>query len=99
MTDLTFTHEREKSRYVLRRGDDLLSALDYTDNGQTVAMTRAFTNPVFRGHGYAGVIVEHAVAELETAGDRKISPLCWYVAEWFEARPERAGILQERPPA
>lgn len=96
MTDLTFTHEREQSRYALRRGDDLLGVLDYADDGQTVAMTRAFTTPSFRGNGYAAVLVERAVAELEAAGDRRIRPVCWYVAEWFDAHPERAGILQER---
>jgi len=97
MTDLIFTHERERSRYALRRGDDLLGVLDYVDDGGTVAMTRAFTTPTFRGNGYAAVLVERAVAELEAAGDRRISPVCWYVAEWFDAHPERAGILQERP--
>jgi len=59
-------------------------------------MTRAFTTPSFRGNGYAAVLVERAVAELEAAGDRRIRPVCWYVAEWFDAHPERAGILQER---
>lgn len=97
MTDLTFSHERERSRYALRRGNDLLTVLDYRDDGSTVAMTRAFTTPSARGNGYAAIMVDRAVAELEAAGDRKISPVCWYVAEWFEANPERAAILQQRP--
>ena len=32
---------------------DLVSVLDYRDDGRTVAMTRAYTVPTFRGHGYA----------------------------------------------
>jgi uncharacterized protein len=99
VTELTFTREKDASRYALRRGDDLVSVLDYRDDGRTVAMTRAYTVPTFRGHGYAGEIVERAVADLERAGDREIIPVCWYVADWFAAHPERAGILQGRATA
>ncbi|MET0812814.1 MAG: GNAT family N-acetyltransferase [Microbacterium sp.] len=96
MTELRFTHESDASRYTLHRGDDLVSALDYRDDGRTVAMTRAYTVPTFRGHGYAGVVVDKAVAELEAKGDREVIPVCWYVADWFAEHPDRAGIVRQR---
>ncbi|AZS37998.1 hypothetical protein CVS47_02648 [Microbacterium lemovicicum] len=96
MTELTFTHEKDASRYALHKGDDLVSVLDYRDDGRTVAMTRAYTIPTFRGHGYAGEVVERAVSSLEENGDRDVLPVCWYVADWFEAHPERSGILRAR---
>jgi predicted GNAT family acetyltransferase len=96
MTELRFTHEPDASRYLLHRGDDLVSVLDYRDDGRTVAMTRAYTIPTFRGHGYAGELVDRVVAELERGGGRSVIPVCWYVADWFEANPGRAGILAER---
>ncbi len=99
MTDLRFTDDEDASRYTLHRGDDLVSVLDYRDDGRTVAMTRAFTIPTFRGHGYAAIVVDRAVALLEERGDRRVLPVCWYVADWFAAHPERAGILEERRPA
>lgn len=99
MTSLTFAHEPDASRYTLHDGPNLVSALDYRDDGRTVALTRAYTVPTFRGHGYAGEVVDRAVAELEAAGDRTVLPVCWYVADWFAAHPERAGILAERRPA
>src|SRR6185312_4523127 len=99
MADLRFTDEKDASRYTLHRGDDLVSVLDYRDDGRTVAMTRAYTVPRFRGHGYAGQVVDLAVAELERAGDRRILPVCWYVADWFAANPTRGAILAERRPA
>lgn len=99
MSSLRFAHEPDASRYTLHRGDDLVSVLDYRDDGATVAMTRAYTVPSFRGHGYAGEVVDRAVAALEHAGDRSVIPVCWYVADWFEAHPERRSILQERRPA
>ena len=96
---MTFTHEPDASRYTLHRGDDLVSVLDYRDDGRTVAMTRAYTVPSFRGNGYAGEVVDRAVTELERQGDRQVIPVCWYVADWFAAHPERDGILHQRATA
>jgi predicted GNAT family acetyltransferase len=93
---LRFTNESDASRYTLHRGDDLVSVLDYRDDGKAVAMTRAYTVPSFRGNGYAGDVVERAVRELEERGDRTVIPVCWYVADWFEAHPAHQGILQRR---
>lgn len=95
MNELRFAHEPDASRYTLRRGDDLVSVLDYRDDGRTVVMTRAYTIPTFRGHGYAGELVDRAVASLESAGDRRVIPVCWYVADWFAANPARRGILSD----
>ncbi|WP_165143344.1 GNAT family N-acetyltransferase [Microbacterium endophyticum] len=93
---MTFTNERDESRYTLKRGEDLVSVLDYRDDGRTLAMTRAYTIPTFRGQGFAADIVERAVADVEASGDRVVSPVCWYVAEWFESHPDRAGVLTPR---
>lgn len=96
MSALEFSHEPDMSRWALRKGSDLVSVLEYRDDGKTIAMVRAYTVPTFRGHGYAGEVVGRAVAELESRGDRTVHPVCWYVADWFEAHPERAGILASR---
>lgn len=68
VTELRFTDEKDASRYTLHRGDDLVSVLDYNDDGRTVAMTRAYTIPTFRGKGYARELVDRAVAHLEAEG-------------------------------
>lgn len=93
MSEVTFANEVDASRYTLRQGGELVSVLDYRDDGRTVALTRAYTNPAFRGHGYAGELVARAIAEIEMDGSRKVSPVCWYVAEWFQAHPAHAGLL------
>jgi len=90
------TDEKDASRYTLTDHDELVSVLDYRDDGRTVALTRAFTIPTFRGHGYAARIVAGAVADIEARGDRKVNPVCWYVADWFDAHPEHAGLLRTR---
>ncbi len=96
MSALTFTDEPDASRYALHRGGELVSVLDYRDDGRTVALTRAYTIPAFRGHGYAGEVVARAVDDIAARGDRAISPVCWYVADWFDAHPERSDLLAAR---
>ncbi len=67
MTRMTISHtvggfiltdEKDASRYTLTRDGKLVSVLDYRDDGHTVALTRAYTVPAFRGNGYAGKVVE-----------------------------------------
>lgn len=90
------TDETDASRYTLTRDGVLVSVLDYRDDGSTIALTRAFTIPTFRGNGHAARVVAGAVADISSRRDRKVDPVCWYVAEWFEANPEHAGLLRRR---
>jgi len=98
VSEFSFANEVDASRYTLHRGDDLVSVIDYRDDGTTLAMTRVYTVPVFRGRGYAAEVVTRAVAEIEERGDRVVQPVCWYAADWFAAHPEHAGILAEGRP-
>ncbi len=90
------TDEKDASRYTLMRDGILVSALDYRDDGATLALTRAFTVPTYRGHGYAAQVVEGAVADIAARGDRKVDAVCWYVSDWFDAHPEHAHLLRRR---
>ncbi len=85
-------HDAARRRYLLKVDGQVASALDYADDGRTVSMTRTFTNPPFRRRGLAAVLVEHAVNQVAAQGKRVV-PMCWYVAEWFDAHPERADLL------
>jgi predicted GNAT family acetyltransferase len=90
------TREADASRYTLTRDGVLVSVLDYHDDGRTIALTRAFTIPTFRGSGYAARVVEGAVDDIARRGDRRIDAVCWYVADWFDAHPDRAHLLRVR---
>ena len=90
----TFINEPDAGRYVLRDGDELVATLDYSSNGHAISFTRAFTTPARRGQGFAAEIVEYAVNDVEATSDLRIIPMCWYVGEWFDKHPERAGLLE-----
>ena len=98
MTD-EFLHEADANRYVLLRDGMLASSLDYSAMGDSISLTRAYTNPRLRGHGLAGRLVEFAVDDIERNRGLRIIPMCWYVAEWFQAHPERSELLRPRSEA
>ena len=89
----TFANEPDANRYALRDGDELLAVLDYASNGRAISLTRAFTSPQHRGRGLAADIVEFAVDDIEASSDLRVIPMCWYVGEWFDKHPDRAGLL------
>ncbi len=90
------THEPDARRYVLRVNGAIASVLDYRVLGESVAFTRTFTNPPYRGSGLAGELVEFAVDDVEANSERHIVPSCWYVGEWFDRHPDRAEMLDPR---
>ena len=89
---MEFEHDAARHRYLGRIDGEVICSLDYADNGDVVSMTRTFTNPRFRGQGHAARITEHAVRQAEAAG-RRVRPMCWYVAQWFDDHPEAAHLL------
>lgn len=92
-TDREFAHEPDAKRYVLRIGGRLVCVVDYAINGSSISLTRTYTQPADRGHGFAAELVEYAVNDIGAGSDRRIVPMCWYAGDWFEKHPERAGLL------
>ncbi len=88
-----FTHEADARRYAMRIDGQLVAVVDYAVNGGAISFTRTFTNPPFRGNGYAADVVKFAVDDVERNSERRIVPMCWYVGEWFDKNPERASLL------
>jgi uncharacterized protein len=88
-----FTHEQDAGRYALRFGNQLVCVLDYRINRNAISLTRTYTQPPHRGNGYAAELVDYAVNDIASTTPYRIVPMCWYVGDWFEAHPERSGLL------
>jgi predicted GNAT family acetyltransferase len=89
----TLTHDREAHRYTLRIDNELVASADYVIAGSSISFNHTFTSPRLRGNGYAAEVVEFAMDDVESTSDRRVVPMCWYVAKWFDEHPERAGLL------
>ncbi|WP_223693769.1 GNAT family N-acetyltransferase [Leifsonia poae] len=91
-----FGNETDANRYTMRVDGELVGVLDYRILGEAISLTRAFTVPAQRGRGLAARLVEFAVDDIGATTSLKIVPMCWYVAQWFDAHPERSGLLQRQ---
>ncbi len=87
------THEADESRYTLTVDGDLVAVADYRINGDSISFNHTYTQPAHRGMGYAAEVVEFAIDDVEKTTDRRVVPMCWYVAQWFDEHPERAALL------
>jgi len=89
----TFAHEADANRYTMHVDGQLVALADYVVNGHSISFNHTYTQPAERGKGYAGQVVDYAMDDVEKGSDRKVLPMCWYVAEWFDKHPERASLL------
>jgi predicted GNAT family acetyltransferase len=86
-------HEPDAHRYTMLVDGELVSVAEYLDHGHGLVFNHTVTVPRHRGHGYAADLIEFAMDDVETRNAGPVRPTCWYVAEWFDRHPERAGLL------
>ena len=86
-------HEPDAMRYTLHIDGQLAALADYRVNGNSISFTHTYTQPHLRGHGYAGEVVEFAMNDVEATTERRVLPMCWYVADWFDGHPDRKALL------
>ena len=87
------THEPDASRYTLTVDGQVLALADYRINGNSISFNHTYTQPSHRGQGLAVEVVDYAMNDVESNSTRRVVPMCWYVAQWFDDHPERAALL------
>lgn len=88
-----FNHEEDANRYIMSVDGLLVAVADYRLNGASISFNHTFTQPAHRGNGYAAQLVKYAMDDIEANTAKRVLPMCWYVAEWFDANPNRAELL------
>lgn len=86
-------HQLDARRYALLVDGRVVSVADYAINGNSISFTHTYTQPQFRNRGLAEQVVSFAMDDVERNSTRRVVPMCWYVAEWFDAHPDRTGLL------
>jgi hypothetical protein len=88
-----FVHESDANRYVMNVDGALVAVADYRSRGDSISFNHTYTQPAHRGKGYAADLVKFAMDDVESNSSLRVLPMCWYVADWFEANPSRAKLL------
>ena len=87
------THEPDANRYTLVLDGALAAVADYSINGNSISFHHTYTQPHLRGRGLAAEVVAFAMDDVEQHSTRRVLPMCWYVADWFDEHPERSALL------
>ena len=90
--DVEIANDPQRSRYELRRGGEIAVVADYRRDGGQVSFTHTVTDPQQRGHGLAGRLIEHALADAKSAGD-EVLPHCSFVSEYIASHDEYLELV------
>ena len=92
MDEISVENNRERSRYELRMGDDLVAVADYVVLDDRVVFPHTEVIPARRGLGLGERLVRYALEDVRDTGMR-IEPRCWFVAEFIDLNPDFADLV------
>ncbi|WP_210480066.1 GNAT family N-acetyltransferase [Naasia sp. SYSU D00948] len=95
MTD-TVRHEPERMRYVLERDGEVIGLTSYRQADSEIRITHTEIQPVLRGQGLGGVMVQQVLDDLRATTDAAIVPVCPFVDRWIGDHREYQDLLSRR---
>ncbi len=93
ISKLEITHNPSEKRFEVWV-DNLLSKLDYLEDGKNFVITHVGVHPALRGHGVAGKITEASLVYAKEHGLRVV-PMCSYAAAYIRRHPEYAELTRQ----
>ena len=86
--------ERETGRIFARdESGKLLAEVTFPDRDGAAEIDHTFVDPVLRGQGVAGQLMQHTADALRATG-RKAVATCSYAQKWFSQHPDQQDLLR-----
>ena len=92
MTDTALRHVPERRRYEYVVDEVPLAIAEYRLEGDVAVMHHTYTDPRYRGRGFAAREVAGALEDLRDRGLR-VRPQCWFVADFVASHPEYRDLV------
>jgi len=92
LADVTHVPDGHKGAFGIERDGKRLATLTYTMAGSNMIIDHTEVDPVLRGTGAGGTLVEAAVAHAR-AEHLRIMPLCPFAKSVFDKTPDYADVL------
>ena len=87
----------ENRTYEARLGDAVVGTLVYEVEGNRTVLTHTWVEPSCRERGVATALSKGALDDLRAKG-RTVTVFCTFTAEFIDAHPEYAGLLDPEHP-
>lgn len=94
--DIAVTVNPHRSRYEITVDGAVVGHADYRRSDGTVVLPHTEIDPAMRGRGLAAVLVERVLGDLLAESELRpvtVVPSCWFVAEFIDANPRYAVLL------
>ncbi|MEJ9077358.1 MULTISPECIES: GNAT family N-acetyltransferase [Gordonia] len=94
---ISVTHlaERERYRADLENDDgdaQEVGYVDYTQDGDRLALTHTVVYDRFGGRGFAADLVKHVLDDVRS-NNQTVVPVCSYVVRYLEKHPEYSDLV------
>jgi predicted GNAT family acetyltransferase len=89
----TVRHVPEQLRYLFERDGEVIGLTSYRNIDGAVHITHTEIQPVLRGQGLGGRMVQQVLDELRTTTDAPIVPICPFVDRWIADHREYQDLL------
>ncbi len=86
----------EGHRYELWVGGRRVSLADFYERDGVVVIPHTETLPAFGGRGFAGQVTRFALDDIR-AHERRVDPVCPFVADYIRQNPEYADLVVTSP--
>ena len=91
----TVTHDPDRHRYVVTVDGVPLGTSVYSRSGDLVIFVHTEIEPEGEGRGLGSTLVRAALDDVAAHGGRVV-PLCPFVADWIERRPDYRELVDEQ---
>lgn len=85
--DLQVTDDRERGRYLAKKGDRFVGYAEYELEPDRIVFTHTVVKPEFEGQGIGSRLARHVVSDALSRGLR-ITPVCPFIRAYLERHSE-----------
>lgn len=94
---VTVTDNPGASRYEARLGDQLAGFAAYrlSERNDVIVFTHTEVDPAHGGAGIGSALARGALDDVSARGERKVVPLCPFIASWIERHSDYAALVRD----
>lgn len=99
MADIEVRRDDRAMRYEASVDGILAGFAQFQLTDDLVVFTHTEVDPAFEGLGIGSALAGFALDDVRATGDRKVRPVCPFIAGWIQRHPDYVGMVYVTPSA